>query len=770
MNTTEIAWQKFRGGLTDIPVVDNDAGSAAVAGTTVAIFDVSGVTGLTNFVGSAIGNVNINLADTTNAAITNSSGSVTVTGGNAITTSGATGAVSITGAAGITSATVVGGTTVGVSDAGTEADTLTSVSVSGNSGAVTIGSDALTTLSVANSNQSVTVTAAAATRALALTVNKLTGGTIADAQATTLNITSTGTASTGVTLSAGKATSVTIAGDKALTSVAETFTVVTSITSTNTAGVTLATAIRTASSFTGGAGNDVIEIGATTKSVSMGAGVNTVKITSGVTTIGTGGTVDGGSGATDVLSMVTANAITATASTTAKAAFGAHITGFERLTLGATTADGEVKLNNLGDINYVTAADVATGKTLTLSGVTTGFTLNANAGTTGTGAVAVALATDGLTDVLNVGISNTTAKDLQALTADEFETINFVSDDTATAPAGGFLHVAALTAAAVETISVTGDAGFNLGYLGTTATLVDASGITKGDFTWTADALAESSVVKGSATGTNTLNFDNATTVATFVTYTGGTGDDVIVSTNDLDNVYILGAGDNTINSGAADGDGNNTVTAGAGDDTVQFTIGNNIVDLGNGNNVFEATSGDNTYTGGTGTDDVVVTTGSNIINVGGGTTANSVTVGAAAGLNVITTTSTGVDTIILAGIQAAAGFYTSVSGLTDGDVIDFNAVIGGTGNNSVDGALGAKITLGGASSFANYLDAAAASATGDATAAVFKWFQFAGDTYVVMDASDTTTFADGVDSVIQLVGLYDLALSETVTDVLTIA
>lgn len=734
------------GAAAEAPTVTLTTANVAASGSnvTAASYDLSGISSLTDITATAAGASDVKVSDTANITLTTTAGAVSITGGKAVTTSGATGAVAITGAAGITSATVTGGTTVTINDNGTETDTLTSATLSGNTGAAAINSDALTTLSLANSNQNATVTAAAATRTLNVTVNKLTGGAITDAQATTLNITSTGTASTGISLSAAKATTVTIAGDKALTSTGETFTVATSITSTNTAGVTLGTELATGVAFTGAAGNDSIKIAATTKAISMGAGDDTV--TTSAATIGAGGTVDGGDG-TDTISMTTANAATATADATAKAAFADKLSGFERLTLGATAASAEVKLNNLDNINYVNVGDVATGQTLTLSGAATGFTLNANSGTTGTGAVAVALATDGTADVLNVGISNSTAQDLQALTANGFETIAFTSDDTATTPAGGFKHVvSALTATAVKTITVTGDAGFNLGYTGTTATLVDASGITKGAFDWTAGTLAASSVVKGSATGTNTINLDATTTASTFVTYTGGTGNDVIdASSSNNNNVFSLLGGDNSLQSG----NGNNTVTL-ASDAAVAVSNGatGNSITLGNGNNTVTDTGTKGAY--------VSVGTGSNTITLGSGN--DFVTVGAAAGLNVINV-GTGTDTVVLGGKQIASGYYTSVTGMSAGDVINLDAVAGGV---TTAGALGAKITLGAESNFANYLDAATAGDGG--TNAILKWFQYNGNTYLVVDDNAAATFQNADDSVIQLVGLVDLSTATTTT------
>jgi len=223
---------------------------------------------------------------------------------------------------------------------------------------------------------------------------------------------------------------------------------------------------------------------------------------------------------------------------------------------------------------------------------------------------------------------------------------------------------------------------------------------------------------------------------------------------------------------------GANVYTGGSGADTIVVTTGNNVVVAGDGTNSFTATLGNNTYTGGTGVDTVVVTTGSNTIHLGGGTTANSATVGAAAGLNVIDTTSTGVDTIVLAGIQIAGGYYTTVTGLGVGDVIDLSGV---TTTARVDGALGAKITLGPVATFANYLDAATATIIADTVgpvvgAAKMAWFQFTdGNTYIVVDnvvgtgGTDTATFQDGVDTVICLTGLVTLTTAATVSDVITL-
>lgn len=164
--------------------------------------------------------------------------------------------------------------------------------------------------------------------------------------------------------------------------------------------------------------------------------------------------------------------------------------------------------------------------------------------------------------------------------------------------------------------------------------------------------------------------------------------------------------------------------------------------------------NGNNAVTTGAGNDVIVVGNGNNTIDAGAGN--DTITIGASAGLNVIDV-GAGNDTIVFSGIQTAAGYYASVTGMGAGDVIDFNT----TANDAAGlaaGALGAKITLGGAASFANYLDAATA---GDgSTDSAFAWFQFNGNTYVVLDNSAAATFQDGGDQVVELVGLIDLSTS----------
>jgi S-layer protein len=284
---------------------------------------------------------------------------------------------------------------------------------------------------------------------------------------------------------------------------------------------------------------------------------------------------------------------------------------------------------------------------------------------------------------------------------------------------------------------VSGDAGLTLTFTGTALTTFDASAVTDGDVTWTSGALAGAAVVKGGAT--NDANVMVFSAALDDITYTGGSGTDTITvnhATNHDASTFSF-----------AMGDGANTLTAGNNDGTITYTGGADVDSVTVGN-------GDNTITTGAGDDIISVGTGGNTIDAGSGD--DSITIGASTSTNNVNV-GTGTDTVVFGGIQAAAGYYASLTGMGADDMLDFTATANDTGADGL-GALGAKLSLGGASTFANYLDAAAA---GDGSAdSVLHWFQMGGNTYVVVDNSGDATFHDGVDQVVELVGLVDLSAS----------
>ncbi|MES2626945.1 MAG: calcium-binding protein [Pseudomonadota bacterium] len=682
------------------------------------VADVStwGLTSATFFTkGTALNTVTA--AATTDVSVTNSTAfGITVVGGKAVSVTNGAGAIIVTGGTGLTSVTTTGGSTVAINDAGAEVDTLTTVSLNGNTGAATIGSDKLTSLTLTNNTQDATVTAAAATRVLDLTLNKSTAGIVTDATATTVNVISKGAATTGVTVTAAAATSVTIAADEALTlaalnaAAATTLTVsgdskvtltaltagvLTSINaSASTSGMTITPVLANTVAFTGGAGTDTVSVGATTSAVSLGAGNDTATVT---VPLGVGGTLTGGDGA-DTLVI---NAV---------APFGAltGITGFETLGLGALANGAYVATGFTG----LTLGGVAAAVSFTSVAAASGLTITAAPGFGVTYTLADAT---GGADSLPLTIKGAAAINANTITAAGVETIAITSDDTATTVTN-ITHTVALAGNDAKTITVGGDAGLIV-TAGTGVTSFDASGITnsKVGVNYVTAALTAVATLTGTG-GNDTLD---ATLATKAVTLNGGAGDDALT----------VDANNNTINGG----DGIDTITAGDGNNTISGGAGNDIIVVGTGANTITAGDGNDTITIGG------ASVGLNTINVGAGT-----------------------DTIVLGAAPSAAGFYTSVTGLAAGDKIDLAAL-----GTAAEATLGAKITLGLAVDFANYLDAAAAGTTG---AGEVNWFQLGGNTYITVDNSATATFEDGVDTVIELVGLVDLSAAVLAADVLTLA
>ncbi len=569
--------------FTSFDNIDGGAGT-----DTLNIFAAGAYTATTAATVKNVENVVVNADNSVALDASNYSGlqnlTVAQAGGNvALTTKGNATSVSVKTSSG----------TIGVTDSATT-DTLATVSIDGNTGAATITSDALTSLTVANTNQNATVSAAAGTRALGVTVNNVTGGIIRDDNATSVTVTGTGAASSGFTLTTDAATSIAFAGDKTISvTLADTGSnsaVVSSITSTNTAGVTIMSLLGTATAFTGGAGKDTVTVGATTKAIAMGAGDDTVNVTLSSGDLGTGGTIDGGDG-TDTLGLT---AVDAAAAVTA---LGAKLTSFERIALSSAT-NQTIDMSNLNNINYVSEA--GNGNTLTLNNFANNGTFVFTDASTDT-AINVKDASTGTSDVLNLVVTGSTAVAAGTVTVANVETINLNTDDSATTPTG-IAHTMTLTAAAAKTLNVSGDAGVTLTLTGSTALeTINTSGVTNG-------------AVSVATVATNKS-----------VTMTGGDTDTTFDASSITDATKVA------------------TITTGAGDDTITGGAGDDVINAGNGANTITGGLGKDTMTGGTGVDTYVYTA---------------------------VTESQGTKVDVITNFQVGTG----------GDVIDLNAITGGTG------------------------------------------------------------------------------------------
>ncbi|MES2940924.1 MAG: hypothetical protein V4864_24810 [Pseudomonadota bacterium] len=371
----------------------------------------------------------------------------------------------------------------------------------------------------------------------------------------------------------------------------------------------------------------------------------------------------------------------------------AYNTATDTLTFTYTAAAGNVagSYSTIGDnassVTFSGVTEEAQGVngtadgTLTLNNMASGGTFELTGANNGSVTVNVTGALAGTADALNLKLTSSSALMGGVINAANVESVAIVTDDTNTTPSG-FTDSLTLVDAAATSITVSGDAGLALTFGGTAVTSVDASGITKGGFSWTTGALASAATIKGSATGTNSVSWASATKA---VTYTGGTGSDNIFTNN------------------AA-----NTISTGAGDDTVSLGSGANTVDLGAGNDYVSLGLGLNTVTGGGGNDKYEVFT-----NLNGNT-------------------------------------YTTITDANAGDVLSLYGTGASTFNTT-------KIVLADTAAFQDFLDAAVSN-TGAATNNIVRWFQYGGNTYVVEDRSDATTFQNGFDLVVRLTGAVDLS------------
>jgi S-layer protein len=462
----------------------------------------------------------------------------------------------------LASATVKGGNTVTISDGGNS--TLKSVTLDGNAGAATLTGKLLTSVSVANTSQSVTINNSTTGHVETITLNKVTGGTIADAAAKTLTVTSTGAASSGVTISAGAATAVTIGGDKAL-SATLTAGLATAVTLTGAGGFTGtfagvdAAAVITATASTGA---NKVTVG-TGQSYLGGSGVDTVTIAGAPTAA-----ISGGAGTADVLVANIAADFSASGNT--------KISGFETLGLG-TLADAHL-YDATGFTHLQVANAIAGGATFNNVAAGTDLAFSAAAGQVVTYALA---STVGTTDVLNVSLKgSSTAAATNSLAAAGIETVNITTNDSnSTAGHTAFAGQLTLADSAVTTIKVTGTMGLTLVDTADLAiTSVDATGVSAGGFIWTTGGLNSSStttpvVIKGSAAGGDTI--DARAVVATKgVTITETAGTNTIWGSTTKASTLTGGTGVDTIHGGnvgdtIVGGGGADVITGGTGADTI---------------------------------------------------------------------------------------------------------------------------------------------------------------------------------------------------------
>lgn len=159
------------------------------------------------------------------------------------------------------------------------------------------------------------------------------------------------------------------------------------------------------------------------------------------------------------------------------------------------------------------------------------------------------------------------------------------------------------------------------------------------------------------------------------------------------------------------------TITGGAGDDTLTGAFSGDVLVGGAGKDTLTAGADLATLTGGAGNDTFVMNTA---------TTVNG---------------------------------YATITDLSAGDVI----------NTAATSFVAAKVSLADTAVFQDYANAA----VNNAAASAATWFQYGGNTYLVVDdaGAATTSFTNGTDQIIKITGLVDLSTAafSTTTGDLTI-
>jgi S-layer protein len=146
------------------------------------------------------------------------------------------------------------------------------------------------------------------------------------------------------------------------------------------------------------------------------------------------------------------------------------------------------------------------------------------------------------------------------------------------------------------------------------------------------------------------------------------------------------------------------------------------------------------TITGGAGAD--VLTAAGNSATLIGGAGNDTLVAG-----NLSTLTGgAGHDTFDVSTATTNVNSYSTITDLSTGDIIKFAAT-------AADFAA-SKVTLADTSVFQDYANAAiAATDTGDVS-----WFQYGGNTYVIDNVSDGTSFVNGQDIIVKITGTVDLS------------
>lgn len=544
---------------------------AVVAAPAAVVYDASGFAEA--FTANGAGDMNVKAAATTDVTLSNTTGKIEVSGGDNVTVSttgtGTTGikgtalaSVSVKGGGNVTVNNIGGTTASPVDNTGT---TLTAVTLQGIAGSTAgIGSDAVTTVNLTKQLSALATTVTNA-KSTSLNVNADAAGYDKDGGDVTVSV-AAGAAAKTMNVSAATKSQLTVSG-----AALETLTVagagaakinglsslaLKSVTSTNTAGVTLGALNAATRTLTTGDGDDSATVAATTTvTVDTGAGKDSLSLNA---TIAAGSSINLGAGNDKLLNagsgVITTGANSTTGISTAinggegddtiaasllTVGTAALVSGFEVLGLDAGGSfDVEILAGATG-LELLAAASRTYSNVL----LNQGLAVNANIGS---GTTTLAFKTgqaSGTADSYTVTFgakgaatstaTSTTSTDAGTLVIEGVENVAIVSGQ-----ASGFVNnTIDLTSAQLKTVTLAGAATTTtLGFAGTNGTNAAAGG-------------GAVNMIDGSAlTGALAVNLANITADngALGLTVKGGAGKDTITTANDVLVTLFGGAGTDT--------------------------------------------------------------------------------------------------------------------------------------------------------------------------------------------------------------------------------
>jgi len=443
-------------------------------------------------------------------------------------------------------------------------------------------------------------------------------GTFVSAGVETLNITTTGAASTLADLTATKATSVTVAGTANLTITADTTTGLNAATSIDASALTGKLSITSSdtslSVFKGGTGDDTL--------------VRNIQNSD----TGTADSFDAGAG-TDTLSVTTGANVSGTNL--------ANYSNFERLTVTDGGGAATINLDGVSGFTTLRAADDTTGAT-TFSNVAAGVVYENTLAGGGDEGITTTLKTDTSADATTLTLGGTTTGVDMLWVGNDYETLNIVSK--------GAANLVDVRGTDTTTINASGSLGLTLSTASSVAsvTTIDASTMTAAFVMESAEGVAA-------------------------VTITTGSGGDTVYTGSGANTIKTNGGADTIIGVAGA-----NTIDAGAGNDTIQVATFSNLtsadtIDGGEGTDTITFTAAANAdFTAST-------TTLNGVSNVeaysfSGLNAADTVTINDAIMNNGAVTMS------FTAAVTGAANVLNASGVLTSSNVVNFTDLSVGTG------------------------------------------------------------------------------------------